>query len=210
MFHENLRLKRKERGLSQEELASRLHVVRQTISKGEKGMSVPDSEQLIKIAVILETTVSELLGTQVENEEEPNRLAKELSRINTQLAIRNHRTRRVLKIIAVALLVFAALIFAIMALNYAPMSQSKYTKRDAALLLPNRTDVISVSIWNGLLRFCGLGVLQRYGRGLHHRPRRWRDDAAYLLPPNLMGGRTAGRSCLLPRRYPCRHRGWSR
>ena len=110
------------------------------------GMSVPDSEQLIKIAVILETTVSELLGTQVENEEEPDRLAKELSRINTQLAIRNHRTRRVLKIIAVALLVFVALIFAIMALNYAPMSQSKYTKRDAALLLPNRTDVISVSI----------------------------------------------------------------
>ena len=146
MLHENLRLKRKKRGLSQEELASRLHVVRQTISKWEKGMSVPDSEQLIKIAVILETTVSELLGTQVENEEEPNRLAKELSRINTQLAIRNHRTRRVLKIIVVALLVFVALIFAIMALNYAPMLQLKYTKRDAALLLPNRTDVISVSI----------------------------------------------------------------
>ena len=139
MFQENLRLKRKERGLSQEELASRLHVVRQTISKWEKGQSVPDAEQLIKLAVILETTVSELLGTQVENEEESTQLAK-------QLAIRNHRTRRVLKIIAIALLVFAALIFAIMALNYAPMSQSKYTKRDAALLLPNRTDVISVSI----------------------------------------------------------------
>ena len=137
MFQENLRLKRRERGLSQEELASRLHVVRQTISKWEKGQSVPDAEQLIKLAVILETTVSELLGTQVENEEESNQLAKELSRINTQLAIRNHRTRRVLKIIAVALLTFAALVFAIMALNYAPMSQSKYTKRDAALLLPN-------------------------------------------------------------------------
>ena len=45
VLHENLRLKRKERGLSQEELASRLHVVRQNISKWEKGMSVPDSEQ---------------------------------------------------------------------------------------------------------------------------------------------------------------------
>ena len=52
-------------------------------------------------------------------------MAKELSRINTQLAIRNHRTRRVLKIIAVALLAFMALVFAIMALNYAPMSLSK-------------------------------------------------------------------------------------
>ena len=125
MLHENLRLKRRERGLSQEELASRLHVVRQTISKWEKGQSVPDAEQLIKLAVILETTVSELLGTRAEGREEPNQLAEELSRINTQLAIRNHRTRRVLKIIAVALLVFVALIFAIMALNDAPMPLSK-------------------------------------------------------------------------------------
>ena len=125
VLHENLRLKRKERGLSQEELASRLHVVRQTISKWEKGQSVPDAEQLIKLAAILETTVSELLDTQAEGKEEANQLAKELSRINTQLAIRNHRTRLVLKIIAVALLVFVALIFAIMALNYAPMSLSK-------------------------------------------------------------------------------------
>ena len=51
VFQENLRLKRKERGLSQEELASRLHVVRQTISKWEKGMSVPDSEQIIIVGV---------------------------------------------------------------------------------------------------------------------------------------------------------------
>ena len=125
VLHENLRLKRKERGLSQGELASPLHVVRQTISKWEKGQSVPDAEQLIKLTVILETTVSELLGTQAEGKEEPNQLAKELSRINIQLAIRNHRTRRVLKIIAVALLAFAALVFAIMALNYAPMPLSK-------------------------------------------------------------------------------------
>ena len=41
-------------------------------------MSVPDSEQLLKIAVILETTVSELLVTKVENEEEPDRLANDL------------------------------------------------------------------------------------------------------------------------------------
>lgn len=125
MLHENLRSKRKERGLSQEELAARLHVVRQTISKWEKGMSVPDSEQLIKIAAILETTVGVLLGTQVESEEAPNQLAKELSHINMQLAIRNHRMRRVLKIIAIALLVIVAVFFAIMALNYAPMSQLK-------------------------------------------------------------------------------------
>ena len=125
VLHENLRLKRKERGLSQEELASRLHVVRQTISKWEKGQSVPDAEQLIKLAVILETTVSELLGNHAEGKEEPDQLAKELSRINTQLAIRNHRTRRVLKIVAAALLTFTAAVLIILALNYAPMPQLK-------------------------------------------------------------------------------------
>ena len=125
MLCENIKAIRKSKGLSQEELAIKLNVVRQTISKWEKGQSVPDAEQLIKLAVILETTVSELLGTQAEGKEEPKQVAKELSRINTQLAIRNHRTRRVLKIIAVALLVFVALLFAIMALNYAPMPQLK-------------------------------------------------------------------------------------
>ena len=117
--------KRREQNLTQEQLAQQLGVSNKTISKWEKGQSVPDAEQLIKLAVILETTVSELLVTKVENEEEPDRLAKELSRINTQLAIRNHRMRHVLKIIAVALLVFVALVFAIMALNYAPMPLSK-------------------------------------------------------------------------------------
>ena len=125
MIGENIKTYRQKKGYTQEEVANRLHVTRQTISKWEKGQSVPDAEQLIKLAVILETTVSELLGTQAEGKEEPNQLAKELSRINTQLAIRNHRTRRVLKIIAVALLAFAALVFAIMALNYAPMPLSK-------------------------------------------------------------------------------------
>ena len=80
---------------------------------------------MIKLAVILETTVSELLGTQAEGKEEPNQLAKELSRINTQLAIRNHRTRRVLKIVAAALLTFTAAVLIILALNYAPMPQLK-------------------------------------------------------------------------------------
>ena len=62
MLHENIRFKRKERGFSQEDLAVRLHVVRQTISKWENGMSVPDAEQLAALADVLHTTVGELLG----------------------------------------------------------------------------------------------------------------------------------------------------
>ncbi len=61
MLHENIRFKRKERGFSQEDLAVRLHV-RQTVSKWENGMSVPDAEQLAALADVLHTTVGELLG----------------------------------------------------------------------------------------------------------------------------------------------------
>ena len=62
MLNENLKQLRKSKGLSQEELAIRLNVVRQTISKWEKGLSVPDADMLIKIADIFEVSVSELLG----------------------------------------------------------------------------------------------------------------------------------------------------
>ena len=61
VLHENLRLKRKERGLSQEELASRLHVVRQTISKWEKGASDPSTANLIAIAKLYGVSAEEIL-----------------------------------------------------------------------------------------------------------------------------------------------------
>lgn len=85
MFHENLKALRKDRGLSQEELAVRLNVVRQTISKWEKGLSVPDAAMLIRLAEVLDTTVSRLLGADVpEDEADRDRLAEQLARINEQ------------------------------------------------------------------------------------------------------------------------------
>ena len=50
MLSENIRAARKARGLSQEELAARLNVVRQTISKWEQGLSVPDADLLIGLS----------------------------------------------------------------------------------------------------------------------------------------------------------------
>ena len=70
MLNENLKQLRKSKGLSQEELAIRLNVVRQTISKWEKGLSVPDADMLIKIADIFEVSVSELLGAKIEEKKE--------------------------------------------------------------------------------------------------------------------------------------------
>ena len=100
MFQDNLKALRKRKGITQEELATRLNVVRQTVSKWEKGLSVPDSELLIKLAEILEVPVSRLLGSKIETAEQPDALAEQLSRINEQLAIKNRRAKRVWKAIS--------------------------------------------------------------------------------------------------------------
>lgn len=105
MFGENLKTLRKQKGFSQEELATRLHVVRQTISKWEKNLSVPDADTLIRLAEILEVSVSELLGAKIENENTASDVAEQLSRINEQLAIKNRRSRRIWKIVAIVLAV---------------------------------------------------------------------------------------------------------
>ena len=65
MLNENMKAIRKSKGLSQEELAAKLNVVRQTISKWEQGLSVPDADMLITISEALETPVSTLLGETV-------------------------------------------------------------------------------------------------------------------------------------------------
>ena len=65
MLSENIKEIRKSKGLSQEELAIKLNVVRQTVSKWENGLSVPDSDMLISISEVLETPVSILLGETV-------------------------------------------------------------------------------------------------------------------------------------------------
>lgn len=94
---ENIRTIRKEQGLSQEELAERIHVVRQTVSKWEKGLSVPDAELLEALSEALETPVSVLLGENVVlREERTEVLAKKLEEINFQLARRKERERKAL------------------------------------------------------------------------------------------------------------------
>lgn len=85
MLNENIRKYRKDKGISQEELAVRLHVVRQTVSKWEKGLSVPDADVLIRMAEVFEVPVSKLLGIEA-NELAVDDLSKELARINEELA----------------------------------------------------------------------------------------------------------------------------
>ena len=98
MLSENIRAIRKSKGLSQEELAVKLNVVRQTISKWEQGLSVPDSDMLIALSEVLETPVSTLLGEKVAEEEADGlkTLCEKLEVINLQLAKRKSARREAL------------------------------------------------------------------------------------------------------------------
>ncbi len=86
MLSENIKKYRKEQKLSQEELAIQLHVVRQTLSKWENNLSVPDADQLISLADALGVSVNTLLGTELENPGDPKDIAVELEEANRQIA----------------------------------------------------------------------------------------------------------------------------
>ena len=90
MLSENIKAIRKSKGLSQQELAVKLNVVRQTVSKWEQGLSVPDSDMLISISEVLETPVGTLLGETVIEKEVDNlkAISSKLEVINLQLAQR--------------------------------------------------------------------------------------------------------------------------
>ena len=116
MLKDNLKTLRKNKGLSQEELSIKLNVVRQTISKWETGLSVPDAEMLVTISELFETPVSEILGESIE-EKETNDLkviSEKLEVINEQLSIsqKQKRTRKimVLLIIDICLIFFFVLL----------------------------------------------------------------------------------------------------
>lgn len=119
MLNENLARVRKEHGLTQEALAAKLNVVRQTISKWENGTAVPDADTLCKIADTLDVSVAELLGKPAREGENLDHasIAGALAEINEQLAIRNRRSGNVLKIVCGIIVGLLILIIAIVVLN---------------------------------------------------------------------------------------------
>lgn len=104
MLSDNIKTIRKDRGFTQEDLAARLHVTRQTVSKWEKGYSVPDADLLSRMAEVFEVSVGELLGAPApERSAEMEPVVEQLSRLNEQLAIKNRRSARIWKIAAIVL-----------------------------------------------------------------------------------------------------------
>lgn len=112
MLNENLKTLRKNKGYSQEQLAVRLNVVRQTVSKWEKGLSVPDAPMLVDIAEVFSVSVSELLGNEIEQENKTDTLeviAQELAKLNELMAIEQKKKeetkKKVVEIIGIILFV---------------------------------------------------------------------------------------------------------
>lgn len=85
MLHEQIKALRKAKGMSQEDLAVQLHVVRQTVSKWENGLSVPDADVVLRIAEVLGVSVNQLLELPADSQDRLN-LAEELAKANQQLA----------------------------------------------------------------------------------------------------------------------------
>ncbi len=113
MLKENIKSIRKSRGLSQEELAIKLNVVRQTISKWEQGLSVPDSEMLISISEVLETPVSTLLGENISESkvDDLKAISEKLEIINLQLSQMKNARRKIIHWILISLCAIIIMIF---------------------------------------------------------------------------------------------------
>ena len=136
MLGDNIKRIRKERGFTQEELAIRLHVVRQTVSKWEQGLSVPDADMLIRIAEVFETPVSTLLGETViePHESELKEIAEKLEVINLQLSkqalSRNKLIRTILWVAVAAIVILAATLL----LSGSPYLNWDYNDPETAVL----------------------------------------------------------------------------
>ena len=136
MLNENIKTIRKSKGLSQEELAVKLNVVRQTVSKWEQGLSVPDSDMLISISEALGTPVSTLLGEAVTEAEADDlkAISEKLEVINLQLAQRKTARRKMLHWLFISLCAVIVIIFAVLMAVSSPYLDWDYSDPETAVV----------------------------------------------------------------------------
>lgn len=135
MLNENIKTFRKSKGLSQAELAIKLNVVRQTVSKWENGLSVPDSDMLISLSQVLETPVSTLLGETVAESEADSlkAICEKLEVINMQLAQKKEHKKRILHWLFIFLVTVIAAVFAVIIALNSPYLDWNYNDPETAV-----------------------------------------------------------------------------
>ena len=136
MLNENIKAIRRSKGLSQQELAVKVNVVRQTVSKWEQGLSVPDSDLLIALSEALETPVSTLLGETVTESEadEIKALSEKLEIINLQFARRKAMRRSVLHWLLIAVCVGILAVAGVLAAVNSPYLGWDYSAPETAVM----------------------------------------------------------------------------
>lgn len=136
MLNENIKAIRKSKGLSQEELAVKINVVRQTISKWEQGLSVPDSDMLIALSEALETPVNVLLGETIAEAETDGMkvISEKLEIINLQLAMIRERKRKKLQAELILSLIAIIAIFIILIVLDSPYLGWDYSDPEIAVV----------------------------------------------------------------------------
>lgn len=135
MLNENIKNLRKSKGLSQEELAVKLNVVRQTVSKWENGLSVPDADMLIALSQVLDTPVSTLLGQTLASAESDDlkAISEKLEVINLQLARKKTAERRFLRGLLMAVCILTVVLFVLLALLGSPYLGWDYSDPETAV-----------------------------------------------------------------------------
>lgn len=135
MLSENIKTIRKAKGLSQEELAIELNVVRQTISKWEQGRSVPDADLLISLSETLGAPVSALLGETIVKAapESTKALSEKLEAINLQLARAKETRRKALHWLFIALAATTAIALAALFLWGSPYLEWDFSDPETAV-----------------------------------------------------------------------------
>ncbi len=154
MLCDNLKALRKSKGLSQEELAIRLCVVRQTVSKWENGLSVPDSEMLVRIAETLDTSVSTLLGEHISDEEnsELKIIAAKLELLNEQIAKRNEKSRRLQRAFFTALLVISVIFLILLLADFFSYCSISSSMNESAALIGGADGPTAIFVSSGIVK----------------------------------------------------------
>lgn len=135
MLNENIKNLRKSKGLSQEELAVKLNVVRQTVYKWENGLSVPDADMLIALSQVLDTPVSTLLGQTLAPAESDGlkAISEKLEVINLQLARKKTAERWFLRGLLMAVCILTVVLFVLLALLGSPYLGWDYSDPETAV-----------------------------------------------------------------------------
>lgn len=136
MLKDNLKALRKNKGLSQEELSVKLNVVRQTVSKWEQGLSVPDAEMLISISEVFETPVSEILGENIEKKDinDIKVISEKLEFINEQLSLNQRQKRKRTINILIIIDICIILLFILLAILGSPYHSWDYNNPEWSVI----------------------------------------------------------------------------